>query len=92
VPKFSNIPVEDDTTILFQTKALLGQYQVLYQKWVWDGIEAESIIFANEDVAGIDDADIEKLVRTSPIVQTGSSITMKRLGSYTFVNFNFQAE
>lgn len=49
--KFENVPVEEDTKIIFEQEATLGEYEVLYQKWFWDGISAESIIFANEDVA-----------------------------------------
>jgi len=46
--KFQNVPVEEDTKILFQAEGTLGEYRVLYQIWVWDGIFAESIIFAEQ--------------------------------------------
>ncbi len=48
--KFERVPVEEDTKIIFQQEAILGEYDVLYQKWYWDGITAESIIFANEEM------------------------------------------
>jgi hypothetical protein len=65
----------------------------LHQKWYWDGIIAESIIFANEDIVGITDAEIETIVRLSPLVKADSKITLKRSKSgFTFVNFNFEAE
>ena len=32
-----------------------GDLDIVYQKWSWDGITAESIIFLNEDVKTIDD-------------------------------------
>ena len=41
--KFGKAPAEDDTTILLETEVKLGIYDVLYQKWRWDGIVAESI-------------------------------------------------
>ena len=54
--KFKQVPIDEDTEILFQEEKKLGQYDVLYEKWCWDGINAESIIFANEDIANLDDA------------------------------------
>ena len=91
--KFEQVPVEDDTRIIFQQEATLGEYDVLYQKWYWDGIIAESIIFANEDIVGITDDEVETEVRMSPLVKADSKITLKRSKSgFTFVNFNFEAE
>ena len=34
--KFNNVPVEEDTKIIFQQEATLGEYDVLYQKGVID--------------------------------------------------------
>jgi hypothetical protein len=88
--KFRNVPVDEDTRILFQLEAMLGEYEILYQKWYWDGITAESIIFYSEDVSNLDDQAIEEEVRSSPLVNDGSSVTLKRCESgYVFVNFNF---
>ncbi len=91
--KFKNVPVEEDTAILYQQEAKLGKYDVLYQKWLWDGITAESIIFANGDVADLHENEITELVYSSPLVNEDSKITFRRTeGGFTFVNFNFQAE
>ena len=91
--KFKNVPVEEDTKIIYQQEASLGEYEVLYQKWYWDGISAESIIFANEDVDGLEDKEIEAEVKTSPLLKKNTSITLKRSQSgFTFVNFNFETE
>lgn len=79
--RFENVPADEDTTILFQQEATLGEYEVLYQKWYWDGITAESIIFANADVSNLDDKEIEQEVRSSPLVKQGSSLTLKRSNS-----------
>ena len=91
--KFEKVPVEEDTKILFQQEAKFGEYTILYQKWFWDGITAESIIFANEDVAGLADDEIVEEVKTSPLLEIGSEVTIKRCESgFTFVNFNFETE
>ena len=90
--KFNDVPVEADTIILYSQGATLGPYEILYQKWFWDGITAESIIFADDDVSGLDDSEIEAEVRESPLVQADSKITIARSAGYTFVNFNFETE
>ena len=53
--KFTGVSVEKDTHIIAQLEAVLGPYDVLYQKWSWDGIVAESIVFANDDVKSLDE-------------------------------------
>jgi len=88
--KFLCVPVDDDTAILFSLECKLSERDILYQKWNWDGITAESFIFVSDDVAELTDAALEKEVRTSPAVKRDSSITIKRSDSgFTFVNFNF---
>jgi hypothetical protein len=94
--KFKGIPVENDTKIISQQETKPGEYAVLHQVWFWDGITAESIIFANEDVIDLSYKEIEMKVKTSPLLKPDSSITMKKNRSnksgFTFVNFNFESE
>jgi hypothetical protein len=91
--KFEKVSVEKGTQIIFQTEAELGEYEVLYQKWHWDGVTAESIIFSSEDISNLIDNEIEAEVRESPLVKEGTSMTVKRSESgFTYVNFNFETE
>lgn len=91
--RFANVPVEEDTKILFQKEDTLGEYKVLYQKWYWDGVVAESIIFDSDDVSDLDDKEIEQEVRSSPLVEQGSSLTIKRADDgFTYANFNFKTD
>lgn len=88
--KFAAVPVDKDTKIIFQAEASLGAYSVLYQKWHWDGITAESIIFDSNDVVNLTDIEIENEVRTSPLLKEDSKVTVSRSESgFVFVNFNF---
>ncbi len=90
---FDNVPVDKDTKIQLQQEMKLGEYETLYQKWYWDGITAESIIFSGEDANKLDDQAITDLVRSSTLVKKNSSITIKRSDSeFIFVNFNFVTE
>ena len=87
--KFSNVPVEDDTKILVSLENKLGERDVLYQKWFWDGITAESLIFASDDVVSLTDNELKAEVQTSPLVKSDSITISRSDGGYTFVNFNF---
>ena len=88
--KFEAVPVEKDTKIFFQQEAKLGEYDVLYQKWFWDGITAESIIFLTDDISDLADDEIESYVKSSPLVKQNSKFTLTHSETgFTFVNFNF---
>ena len=88
--KFKNVPIDEDTKILFQKEAKLDNYDVLYQKWLWDGMTGESIIFSSDDAKDLNDDEIKALVKLSPIVKEDSKITLKRSDSgFVFANFNF---
>jgi hypothetical protein len=90
--KFANIPVDEDTIIIYQQEALLGNYSVLYQKWRWEYVVAESLIFANEDIADLSDEALTKEVKESPMMnKQNSRVTLKKTDDgFTFVNFNFE--
>ncbi|MAM29323.1 MAG: hypothetical protein CMC13_09895 [Flavobacteriaceae bacterium] len=88
--KFKDLPLEEGTQIISSMEANIEDYEVVHQKWYWDGIHAESIIFFNEDVATLSEEQIKKEVTLcTAIVKEGSQMTFKKGDKYTFVNFNF---
>ncbi|NOR56619.1 MAG: hypothetical protein GQ531_10505 [Sulfurovum sp.] len=87
--KFENIPVEADTKILMSSPMKWGELDIVYQKWTWEGIKVESIVFLNDDVKEMDDEALEADIRESSIVEEGSQMSIKRGDEFTFVNFNF---
>ena len=89
--KFNSIPIEPDTKVLFHKESKLHQYDVRYEIWNWDGIEAESIIFSNDDIGDLTDQEIKKLVWSLPIKKEESAMTLNRSETgYIFCNFNFE--
>jgi len=89
--KFDGVPVEEDTRIRFRQEIRLGKFDVLHEKWSWEGILAESIIFADDDISGMTDEEIEQEVRKSPLVKKESEVKIKRsYKGFTFINFNFE--
>jgi len=90
--KFKNVPTEEDTKIMFSHEARLGSYEILYQKWRWEGVTAESFIFDSGDVADLSDEELIAEAKTSPAVQKDSQVTIKRNATgFDFVNFNFSS-
>jgi len=89
--KFENIPLEEDTRILMSSPMRWGELDIVYQKWNWEGITAESIIFLTEDLKNMNDVALEADVRSGPLVKSSSQVTIKRLDKFTFVNFNFSS-
>ena len=91
--KFTAVPIENGTNILFELNATLDDYDVLYQMWNWDGITAESFIFLSTDILKLTDDDVKTLAKSSPMIKNDSELTMVRHeDGYTFVNFNFKAD
>ena len=90
--KFNNIPVEKDTEIIFRAENKFGDLDVVYEKWEWDGILAESIIFDEDDVSEMNDDEIINQVKGSPLfdekIYKGDP-TIRHISGFVFVNFNF---
>ena len=90
--KFDGVPTEEDTKIIFRHEVKFGEYDILYEKWLWDGITAESIVYDSKDVADLSDDEIIEVAKSSPLVESNSDVTIKRSDAgYTFVNFNFKS-
>ncbi len=91
--KFTTVPIENGTNILFELNATLEDYDVLYQMWNWDGETAESFIFLSSDISDLTDDEVKTLAKSSPMIKADSELTMNRHEeSYTFINFNFKAD
>ena len=89
---FDAVPVEPETRIICKHEVVMqGGLPALMERWVWDGIVAESVIFHADDVADMDDDELFNFVKASCIVGDDERHTVKRsLSGYTFVNYNFK--
>ena len=86
---FEKVPIDEDTKILQQEEKKIGNFRVLWQRWSWEGIKAESIIFLADEVENLSDEELSDLVLKN--VTTASATTISRPPSgYTFVNYNFE--
>mgnify|MGYP003386987210 FL=1 len=85
--KFNNITADEDTVITSSIECKYGEYDVLYQQWIWDGITPASLIFCNVDIIDTTVEDLINDVRKSPLVtDTTKEITQKVGEEFTFIN------
>ena len=89
--KFTHVPVEKDTRIKKEKLIRINNVDALLQKWVWEGIVAESLIFAEEDVADLSDDELINPARQNDLIGENSQTTVARNSSgYAFINMNFE--
>jgi len=87
---YTDVPVESDTTIIFENTMKFGSHDVLYQMWLFDEIQGESIILQTSAVSSMKDSELMEYICNSEIVKDKKSATLTRGDKYTFVNFNFK--
>jgi hypothetical protein len=63
----------------------------VYETWFWDGVQAQSLIFIEEELT-ISLENMEKEIRenTTLLDYKDSDITTKVTNGYVFFNFNFE--
>ena len=83
--KFKNVPIDADTKILFSTEAKFGYLDVLYQKWSWEGLDGESLIFVADEVAHMRD---DELFATPMIEDKSKAVIKRNSNGFTFVNYS----
>jgi len=88
--KFSDLQLEPDTRLYYRKAFSLGGFDAIFEWWSWDGdIEADSVIFCSEDVAGLSEEDLKALVREH-FKFDKDDFKFERGPHYTFLNFNFR--
>ncbi|MGJ8670594.1 MAG: hypothetical protein ACSHXK_13980 [Oceanococcus sp.] len=88
---FDNVPIDPDTRVRANKVVTMAGIPALHQQWAWEGIVAESCIFASQDVSEKSDEELQRLVSDSSLWDQASSFTVKRTAEYIFVNFNFES-
>jgi len=93
INKFSRVNTDMDTYIESEKYMKYEKYHVLYQKWAWEALHGESIIFDADDVTELTDKNLEDIACLLCNLSSDARITLKRSCSgYDFVNFNFRVQ
>jgi len=88
--KFKNIKTDEDTKIIFRKDVLINRLEALHEKWNWDGILGESLIFVSNEVKEINEELFVLVLTSNGYFEDSTRITLKNIGEFTFVNFNFK--
>lgn len=83
---FKNVPLDEGVKIVKQQEDKIGNYNVLFQFWVMEGVSAVSAIFLSSEVADISDSELQNLVKKECNTE---ETTISRGEDYTFVNYGF---
>lgn len=90
--KFRDIPVDEDTRIISREFVKVGDLDAVREKWSWEGILGETLIFATGDVKDMDDVALEQLLREQEKLEDNLKVIIKRGERFVFVNFRFEAQ
>jgi hypothetical protein len=92
--KFLNIPLDEDTTILFESPMKMGEINCFLQIWRFDNIQGSSLIFLTSDLNFSSDEELKNWVKESEIIQNKEKITLSKEPNdhpFTFFNFDFKS-
>lgn len=91
--KFNGINIEPDTVIKSYKYLKIDDIDCRYEKWFWEGIGAESLIFCTKELRSTQESYLRTLVAkyldedNLDLMQ----ITHKISDDYTYINFNFKS-
>jgi len=89
--KFKGINIEPDTTINSFQFLKIDDVDCRHEKWSWEGVKAESLIFCTKELKSTQESYLRTLVAkylkedNVDLMQ----ITHKISDDYTYINFNF---
>lgn len=91
-PKFANIPLDKDTRIDAEIFTQINGLDAVHQRWFWDGVQGESLIFCTTDLQDISDEMLIHSLQGSMLAGHTDANVSRNESGYTFVNFGFKAE
>lgn len=86
-----NLLNNSDTKIIKTIGLKLGKYIALHQKWLFDGIKGESLIFRISDILNLNKNQLIELSKQHlpNLIRNTSEVTYSKKELYIFFNFNF---
>ena len=88
---FTHRHIDQDTRVLGEEYRRHDGYDLLMERWVWDGIKGNSIIFLTRQVGGLSDFTLEDLAREIAGLEPFDRVTLKREEGFTYVNYGFRS-
>jgi len=92
INKFSDVPVENETTIIAKTEGKIVGIDCRFEYWSWDGINGFSYIFFNDDISQYSEDELTSLVAKEVLRHDNFSSTFKQIEKYTFLNIFYDED
>ncbi|SIT52779.1 hypothetical protein BQ8794_10149 [Mesorhizobium prunaredense] len=88
LPLFAKLPIEEGTDLNQVSYDMAGGLPARMEKWFWEGIRGESVVFRLSDIEDRSDEAVVELVRE--VFGIIGQLTVKRSGEFLFVNHSFR--
>ena len=89
--KFASVPVDADTRITAQQLVQVNGWDALHQRWVWEGVSAQSLVFVASDIADASDETLLQMAADADLHKADEDHTVTRSDSgFVFLNFGFE--
>ena len=98
-PEWDAMPKDEDTTINHSAFVQIDNptqpnapITAKHEQWTWEAIRAESLVFLEKNVVGMDDEVLFSMLKASAIGAKAdrNRTTISRKGNgFVFINFNF---
>ena len=84
---------DPDTEILVRIDINIENLHAAYEIWHWDGIVGESLIFDSNDVTGLSEKELIRLLCKNKLIEITSDYTIKTTeDGLLFISFNFVSD
>lgn len=87
---FAQRKIDEDTKILSAEYFNEADYDLLVEKWIFDGIRAKSLIFLSVQIRDLSDSQVESLARRILQLPESEKTTFKRKEDFAYFNFGFK--
>jgi hypothetical protein len=86
---FATRKIDPGTHILETQYLQHGEYDLLIEKWRWDGITAKSLIFLSQQIKNLSNTEVEQISKNILSLPEAEKTTLSRNADFTYLNFGF---
>lgn len=87
--KFKDVPIDEQTTILFSQETKVGEIDALFEIWIYERVvKAQSLIFRKDEIQHLHNEDLIKMITEE---MNYFDVKISEVNEdYVFANFGYQ--
>ncbi|MFT7299147.1 MAG: hypothetical protein ACI9WO_001969 [Sphingobacteriales bacterium] len=87
--KFKNIPTDEETQMLSAKEIKIAGYDALHQKWIWDDLNGETLVFSTPDIQALSEKELKDLILENHKIKSPKDMVVNTVEEgFTFVTVN----